>query len=178
MKRLLIVGAGGFGREVWAWAQDVMRAERCWEFGGFLDRNPEALARYLPEAEIVGDPECYSPAGGDVLLCAVGDPETKLRLSNELEGRGASFVTLRHPSAIVGPGCSVGRGCVLCPQVVLTTNVTVGDFVTVNLNSTIGHDAVIGDGHCPAQAKWACLDAATRRRHMMFFSKSAIKTDF
>ena len=88
MRRLLIVGAGGFGRELMGWAEDVTRAEQCWEFGGFLDRNPKALGRYLRGAQIIGDPECYMPSEGDVLICAVGDPETKLRLCKGLEARG------------------------------------------------------------------------------------------
>jgi len=146
MRRLLIVGAGGFGREVWAWAQDVAPAERCWGSVAFLDRNPDALGRNLPGAGIIADPEHYAPREEDVFLCAVDDPGTKLRLCRVLEARGGCFVTLRHPSVIVGPGCVIGKGCILCPGVVLTTNVTVGDFVTINLNSTIGHDVSIGNG--------------------------------
>lgn len=146
MGRLLIVGAGGFGREVWAWARAVAPAEGRWETIAFLDRNPDALGGKLPGADVVGDPEQYLPCRDDVFVCAVGDPWTKLKLCRLLEVRGGRFVTLCHPSVIVGPGCLIGKGCILCPGVVLTTNVRVGDFVTVNLNATIGHDATIGDG--------------------------------
>ena len=41
--RLLIIGAGGFGRELLGWALGVPPGARDWAIGGFLDANPAAL---------------------------------------------------------------------------------------------------------------------------------------
>ena len=46
MKKLIIVGAGGFGREVYNWAMDVQKVNNEWKIGGFLDKNPRALEKY------------------------------------------------------------------------------------------------------------------------------------
>jgi sugar O-acyltransferase (sialic acid O-acetyltransferase NeuD family) len=146
MNRLLIIGAGGFGREVLQWARDVPADRRDWELGGFLDARPGALDGFGVNLPIVGDPTGYRPGPGDCFLCALGDPDTKLRLTRGLKERGASFVTLVHPSARIPPGNRVGEGCIFCPNSGLTTNVTVGDFVTFNTYSGAGHDAVMGDG--------------------------------
>ncbi|HJQ68486.1 MAG TPA: acetyltransferase [Blastocatellia bacterium] len=146
MKRLLIIGAGGFGREVMGWASHANRDRRDWEVGGFLDSNPKALDGYGREVGIVGDPLTYTPSDTDLFVCAIGDPATKLRVCKELKERGASFLTLIHPTAVVGLDCVIGEGCVLCPGAVVTTNVTLGSFVCLNVYSTVGHDAVIGDG--------------------------------
>ncbi len=37
LKRLFIIGAGGFGREVFSWIQQIPNRDREWAFGGFLD---------------------------------------------------------------------------------------------------------------------------------------------
>jgi sugar O-acyltransferase (sialic acid O-acetyltransferase NeuD family) len=145
-KRLLIVGAGGFGREVLAWALAVPPGARDWDIGGFLDANPRALDAHPCGFRVLGDPASYEPGAGDVFVPAIADPAIKLRLCRGLRARGATFTTLVHPSVIVGPGCRLGIGVVLCPRVVLTTNVTLGDFVTINVGSACGHDTVLGDG--------------------------------
>ena len=152
-KRLLIVGAGGFGRETYYLAQDCQRASGEWYIGGFHDANVDALRGFDLPVGIVGDPRTYQPTPGDVYVCAIGDPGVKLRVGRELEARGANFVSLVHPTAIVRPACRIGRGVLISPYVIVSCNVTLGDFVAINLTSIIGHDAVIGAGstlssHC------------------------------
>lgn len=146
MNRLLIIGAGGFGREVLQWARDVPRDQRDWEVGGFLDASPGALDGFGVNLPIIGDPTSYWPGPEDRFVCALGDPATKLRLARGLKARSATFAMLVHPSARIPPGNRVGEGCIFCPSSGVTTNVTVGDFVTFNTVSGAGHDAVIGDG--------------------------------
>lgn len=146
MKRLLIVGAGGFGREVFSWALHTNVKDRDWEVGGFLDSNPKALDGYGFKIGILGDPLAYTPLERDVLVCAIGNPAIRLRLCRDLKARGARFLTLIHPTAVIGLDCTIGEGCILCPGAILTTNVTLGNFVVLNVHSTVGHEAVIGDG--------------------------------
>lgn len=145
-KRLLIIGAGGFGREVLTWANQVTPGERPWSECAFLDGNAQALEGYGVEVPIIGDPITYQPQPGDMFLCALGDPATKLKLCRHLREQGATFWTLIHPTAIIGDRCRIGEGTILCPRAILTSDVTVGDFVTFNVASGAGHDAVIGDG--------------------------------
>jgi len=146
MNRLLIIGAGGFGREVYAWAGQISRDERDWEVGGFLDANPCALEGFQRPVSVLADPATYVPQAADRFVCAIGDPKTRLALCRGLRERGGRFVTLRHPSVIVGTNCRIGDGCVLCPGAVLTSDVTLGDFVVVNVHACVAHDVVVGDG--------------------------------
>jgi sugar O-acyltransferase (sialic acid O-acetyltransferase NeuD family) len=146
-KRLLIIGAGGFGREVLQWAQDIQAQGRVdWEVGGFLDANARALENFDIDLPILGSPETWQPDVNDRFVCVIGDPSTRLRICRELLGRGAKFVTLIHPSAIVGSRCSIGDGAILCPHVTVTVDVMIGDFVILNVRSSVGHDAQVGDG--------------------------------
>ncbi len=43
MKRLLIVGAGGYGKEVLFWAKHIQKENNLWEEIGFIDDNPDAI---------------------------------------------------------------------------------------------------------------------------------------
>ena len=146
MKRLLIVSAGAFGREVLSWALDVPAAQRDWEVAGFLDNRPSALDGFNCPFSIMGDPLNFELSENDCLICAIGDPATKLQYCNQLKARGGRFISLIHPTAVIGLNCRLGEGCILCPYVVVTTNVVLGSFVTLNCHTTVGHDVVIDDG--------------------------------
>jgi len=153
LKRLIIVGAGGFGREVATWAAAVPASDRDWETGAFLDANRDALATYTFPWPVIGDPASYVPEPRDRFVCAIGDPTTKLAICQQLLDRGAVFTTLRHPTVLVGGNTRIGVGAIMCPYAIITDSVTIGDFVTINVHTTIGHDVTIGRGstlssHC------------------------------
>jgi sugar O-acyltransferase (sialic acid O-acetyltransferase NeuD family) len=146
MRRLLIVGAGGFGREVLGWALEQQKHQREWIVAGFLDSNPLALNGYNVPYKILGDPNTFVTADNDRFICAIGDPATKLRVAGQVRSHGGRFVNLIHPTAVIGPDCSLGEGCIICPNAVLTTHVRLDSFVTVNVGACVGHDAQIGTG--------------------------------
>lgn len=143
MKKLLIVGAGGFGREMHAWCRQHPDHGRAWAFEAFLDDNPEALAAFGSFAP-VRPLATHRPSPDEVFVCGLGLPDVKQRLVRPLLERGASFLTFVHPSAILGVRVVLGRGVVLCPGAVLSADIALGEFAMVNLNSTVGHDARIG----------------------------------
>ncbi len=142
-KNLIIVGAGGFGREVYAWARHSFDFGREWRFKGFLDDNPVALdgMDYPP---ILGDIGSYSVGEDDYFLCGLGKPELKRKVVSLLLGRGARFASLVHPTVVMGNNVELGTGVILCPRVVLTSDIRLGDFVTLNVGSAVGHDSEVG----------------------------------
>lgn len=152
-RRLLIVGAGGFGREVLQWAEDAVADGADWRLGGFLDANPAALAGFACGLPVVRSPRTYVPSSADLLVCAIGDPVTRQHVAADLTSRGARFATLVHPTAIIGRRSQLGEGCIVCPRVTITTDVRIGRHVIFNAHTTVGHDVTIGDccslfSHC------------------------------
>ena len=145
VQRLLIVGAGGFGREVLNWAMDLEVTQPGWRIGGFLDANADALNGYETDVPILGDPAHFEPAATDCFVCALGNPDTKRYAIARLLGLGARFVTLIHPTATIGKRVFIGDGCVVCPQAVVTADARLGRNVVLNLAATVGHDVEIGD---------------------------------
>lgn len=153
MRNLYIVGAGGFGREVYCWLHDMSDAGRDWEFGGFLDDNPAALGDFNYEKGVVSSIKDFVPTAGDLFVCGIGAVPTKRNICQPLIDRGAQFLTVVHPSVVMGENVQLGEGVVLCPGVILTCDISIGDMVMINCHSSAGHDVSVGawstiSGHC------------------------------
>lgn len=145
MKQLYILGAGGFGREVFNWAEQHPDCGKAWDIRGFVDDNPDALQSFDYPVGVVSSVAACQPGPNDLFLCGIGQVEVKQRLVERLKAKGATFLTLAHPTAIIGRNVTLGEGTVLCPRVILTCDIRLGAFVTVNCASIAGHDVVVGD---------------------------------
>ncbi|WP_422416337.1 acetyltransferase [Pseudomonas sp. GZD-222] len=154
--KFVIVGAGGFGREVYVWLRDWIASSaesHQYEISGFLDDSPAALERFTGLPPIISSIDGYQHQDGMTLVCAIGNPKIKKAVAEKLQAKGARFFSLIHPTAIVGTRVSLGEGVVICPHAVLSADISIGDFVTINSATTVGHDASVGSfsttsGHC------------------------------
>lgn len=141
MKSIVIIGAGGFGREVLAW---MRQSGTPWPAKGFLDDNAQALDRFAKTVPLLASVEAYQPEADDLFVCAMGRIEFKRRCVERIQDRGGVFTTVVHQSAVVGENAALGTGVILCPHAVVCSDVRLGDFVSVNLHSTVAHDSVVG----------------------------------
>ena len=148
VKRGLIVGAGGFGREGYSWTLGHLHSSGTTGATiGFLDDNPECLDRYSKLKPLWHERiSTYAPRPGDRLLMAIADPAAKLAAGSMLISRGASFASYVHPTAVLTEDVQLGIGCILCPLSVVCCNVRIGDFVSMNVGALAGHDSVIENG--------------------------------
>lgn len=145
MSRVIVVGAGDFGREVAAWARDdsqFLRSDQVW----FIDDNSGALGGYPSLSErLLGPITGFIPNHDDRLLLGISDPTTKRSLVAAMQEVGLSFTTYIHSSVLVADSAQIGQGSILCPNVIVSSDAKVGKAVTLNLGVTVGHDAVVGD---------------------------------
>lgn len=146
MKNLLIVGAGGCGREVFQWAKDIQKENKKWASIGFLDDDTQALDDLGLQSVMAGTIGGYQPCIEDEIICAIGDPLIRLALCQELREKGANFTNIIHPTVIIADYSSIGIGVILCPRAIISTNVQVNDFVLINTFSVVGHDVIIEQG--------------------------------
>lgn len=149
---LLIVGAGGMGREVFCWLSQEIENKKHHRILGFLDDNAHALDKYSYSAKIVGSISGYRPKENEGVVLAIMDPKVKERVVTALLAKGASFYTMIHPSVITGHDVKIGQGCIISPLCILTADTTIGDFVFLNANTTIGHDVTVGN-YCSINGK-------------------------
>jgi sugar O-acyltransferase (sialic acid O-acetyltransferase NeuD family) len=174
-QRILIVGAGGFGREVYHWARAAWPEwhDRLAGFLGKSAQTPIPTSRSVsptptmrggplePSADrsartripsvgdtgllILADPADYAPQSGDAFLLAIGIPDVRRRVAKALASRGAEFLTLVHPTAVVAPTATLGAGSIVCPHAVVSDAAVTGRCVLVNYHASLAHDAAAGD---------------------------------
>jgi sugar O-acyltransferase (sialic acid O-acetyltransferase NeuD family) len=143
IERLILVGAGGFGRELICWAEDCHAAGTLPALGGFIDDEVQALPSYdVPRIGAIAD---YVPRPGDRFIVAMGKPANKREVVERLRDRGAVFATLRHPTATVTRTAQISEGVIMCPYTMAMPDSRIDRFVTLINYSGMGHDSVCGE---------------------------------
>ena len=137
MKKLLILGAGGFGQTV---------ANLAAELGGY------GKIAFLDDGRTGGNilgtcGEFSAFADGDTQMYpAFGNNATRLHWLETLTAAGITVPTLVHPRAYVSSTASLGMGTVVLPMAVVNTNVSVGSGCIINIGALVDHDCVVEDG--------------------------------
>lgn len=144
-ENLIIISAGKFGRETYAWAAQAITHGAPWRIKGFLDNRPNALDGYNYDAKIIGTVEDYKIEAGDVFIGAIGDPADKIKYYNPILQRGGRFINLIHPLANIGKNAVLGAGIVMFPFSSITTDAKIGNFVSIGAFSNVAHDTDVGD---------------------------------
>mgnify|MGYP002624825393 CR=1 FL=1 len=150
MKNLIIIGVGGFAREIYWHAQKSVGFGDAWRIKGFLDGDVKlAAAEYelLPD-KLLGDVDGYEICADDVFTCAVGTPKARKALTDKISARGGEFVNIISTLAYIMPTVKLGRGVIIAPHVCIGDRARLDDFVAVNASAIIGHDAQIGKFGC------------------------------
>ncbi len=151
-RRVVIIGAGGFAREVRWLIEEISRAgEEDYAFVGYVVSDTAKLGEHDSRDDVLGDLQWLSehPDAFDTLSIGIGSPAARLAISKELASAfpESYWPALVHPSVIADRGsCTFGPGSIICAGTIATVNVTVGAQTIVNLSCTLGHEAVIGDG--------------------------------
>lgn len=145
MKKIIIVGAGGFGRELLQWCKDINSKEPTWIIKGFIDDNPDSLVGIECDYDIIGSIADWQPKHDQVFAIGIAEPSEKKKVVELLVSRGAEFVPVIHPTASIGSFSSIGAGVVLYPSSRVTVNAYIGDYVVILDQTVVGHDATIGE---------------------------------
>lgn len=152
MRRLIIIGAGGFGREVFGWVSEHPDCGRIWQVAGFLDDNPLALGGIEMPVGVMGSVASHMPLETDSFVVAIGNPTVRRSCVDQLRARGATdFPTLVHPAARIGRNVRIGQGSLIGPDCIMTCDIVVGDFCAFYFFSALGHDVRVGD-YCQLSA--------------------------
>ena len=147
MKHLVIIGARGFGREVF---ESFMESDDFVsgniDVKGFLDDNEDSLVGLAGEwPPILGSVEDYEIESDDVFFCALGDSHWRKHYAEIIEKKGGHFINIIHRTALISPNALIGNGCIIGGYTSISTNVTVGNYVMIQPFCNFGHDVSIGD---------------------------------
>lgn len=145
--RVVIIGAGGHGREI----ADILRHQAQVSGGlvleGFVDGNQKLHGQELDGLPVLGDWDWFDTAdrNGLKIICAVGTPQTCQKLVNRAILTGLEFANAISPLAHLSPRAQFGKGVVIFPHVIINTGACIGNFITLNVGASVSHDTVVGD---------------------------------
>jgi sugar O-acyltransferase (sialic acid O-acetyltransferase NeuD family) len=145
MKELIIIGAGGFGREVYDLSLNSFGYKETFVVKGFLDDRDGILDNFNNYPPILSSVENYKINKNDVFICALGNGQLKQKYVDKIKQKGGTFITLLHKSSKLGQNTIVGEGCIIAQNVIVTCDVKIGNFVTLQPFTMISHDCVIGN---------------------------------
>ena len=145
MKDLIIIGAGGMGRQMYVFAQSCKGCGVEYTIKGFLDDNPHAMEGFDGFPPVLGTVDGYKIQSNDVFFNSIGDITAKKKCINKILDKGGEFITLIHPTATISESSHVGRGCMFSARSGMGVESSVGDFCLIQDNAIIGHDVHVGN---------------------------------
>lgn len=145
MKDILIIGAGGIGRET-AWIiEEINEVKPTWNLLGYIDENSEMHGKELNGYKVLGGLEVLEKLEEKpYVVVAIANCSVKKSIVTKL-GEKYNFATIIYPTVKVSKFIQIGQGTIIYPGVILTVNTKIGNHVLISGNCTIGHDTVIGD---------------------------------
>lgn len=147
MKKIVILCAGDFGKEL-AWLiEDINAQNPTYDILGFLDDDEKKIGKEFNGYKCIGKINLLSELSKEQNVCAtIATQESKFRKKFVDENPYFNnWETLIHPSATISNTSKLGVGCVVCANCNISVNTVLGNHCILNLGVTIGHDCVVDD---------------------------------
>lgn len=146
---VVVIGAGGHGREVFSFLEDDLRNGRHdnLEIVGFLDdHEPDHQLLERIGAAWLGPVSTMTQLPPNTrYIIGIGDGRIRQRLDAEVTSQGFEPLTVVSRDARVGRDVTLAPGVVIFPFATVTTNVSLGRHTHVGRGAAVGHDSVVGD---------------------------------
>jgi len=147
VQSVVIIGAGGFGREVLDIIDAINQQKPQYEVLGYIvDPQYGSPGTVINDKPILGAFDWLAGHADSVsAICGVGPSHQRYNLVRRAEAVGCRFVSIIHPSAILTRWVRLGEGTIITAGCILTNQIWVGRHVHLNLACTVGHDVHLGD---------------------------------
>ncbi|MGH9206107.1 MAG: acetyltransferase, partial [Acidimicrobiales bacterium] len=145
---LVLVGAGGFGRETLEVVRAINADKPRWLLEGFLDDSRDLRGSEVEGVPVLGPSEAVERYPTTSVVVCTGSPAnyfSRKRLVGRLALAPDRYATLVHPAASIAPLTTLGRGTVALASVVSTASARIGAHVSMMPGVVLTHDDVVGD---------------------------------
>ncbi|MCM1284300.1 MAG: acetyltransferase [Clostridium sp.] len=151
MQDIVIIGAGGFGREV-QWLIERIN-KKCkqdsgndkWRLLGYVDDNTETGTEIDGLQVLMTVDDLAQRESSLSVVCAIGTSEVRKKVVSRISSnKTLIFPNLIDPTVQMSDRVETGKGNIICAGCILTVDISIKDFCIVNLDCTIGHDGKLG----------------------------------
>lgn len=148
MLDIILLGGGGFSREVYGWARHLFKSSNH-RFKGFIDDNPNPGVFAEADIQCLGSihsgPNQYQIQKNDRFVYAIGNIGNKRAIIEGMKEAGAIFTSLIHPTAVIADTAEIGEGVVICPFALVSDKAVISDFTMINFYASCAHDSHTGN---------------------------------
>lgn len=145
MDKIIIIGAGGIGKETAFLIEQINECKHQWEIVGFVDDNIEIQNRVINGYKVLGSIEQIKYFEDIYVVCAISNYEIKKKIVNKMKSYNIRFANIIHPSVCISDTNAIGEGVIIYPGVIMTTNIRLGSHVIISPKCGIGHETIIED---------------------------------
>lgn len=147
MKNLIIVGAGGFAKELLGYINHDKSKDLLQDINlkGILVDYKEHYENLNEPLEYLGKIREYEIQENDIFMIAIGENPGRNIIIDYFESQNAKFFSYIHSSCYVNSSSKIGEGLIMAPFCIINANVNLGKHALINSYSGIGHDCIIGN---------------------------------
>lgn len=147
MRKIYVVGSGGFGREVLWLIERINQVYPTWKIEGIIDDNVEQYNKNINGYRVLGGCDYFDDIEEEVfIVIAIGSPKVREKIVKKLEEySNIRFAKIIDPTVILSEKVEIGEGTIICAGTIITVNINIGKHVIINLDCTIGHDSILED---------------------------------
>lgn len=141
MKEIVVIGAGGLGREIQWLIGRMNKEKKVWNFLGYID-DGIAVGTKIDDYFVLGNSEYLLQMKKKLsVVCAVANVAARKRIIEKIsDNHYLEFPNLIDPSVMMSERIDMGKGNLICASNILTVDIQIGDFNIINWDCTIGHD--------------------------------------
>jgi sugar O-acyltransferase (sialic acid O-acetyltransferase NeuD family) len=147
MKKIAIVGAGGFGREIFCvWKDKLLFENVQFEFLGFFDDGKKGEITEF--GKVVGLVSEINTITEEVdVAIAIGNSATLKKVRERIHNENIRFPNIIHPTSkfVNNNNFKHSEGNIFSVDTIVSNEVTIGKFNSFNTRATLGHDVIVGD---------------------------------
>ena len=138
MDKLIIIGAGGFGKHLKSNLKSFNEGKL--KFEGFFDKNIK-LKTKLNEKNINKKFKNFVFANGIGNFAYEWYP----KIFNKYKKMGFKFINLKHHTSIVSNKVKIGYGVTFMENCLVKSSSKIGNFSIINSSAIVSHDVELGD---------------------------------
>ena len=145
MKNIVIIGAGGVGRETALIIEKINEVNLTWNLIGFIDDNINSWNKVINGYPVVGGINYLETLPVDTyIIIAIANYEIKKKIVKKINNK-FKFATIIHPKIWIHHYIKIGEGSIIYEGAIITTNIKIGNHVIISPKCGIGHDSIIKD---------------------------------
>ena len=145
MKNLVIIGAGGVGRETALIVQQINQLDDTWNLVGFVDDNLDNFGKVINGYSVIGGIDTLELLDEDYyVVIAIANYKVKKSIVERLKGK-FRFATIVHPKVWIHDFMTLGEGSIIYEGAILTSNIEIGNHVIICPKCGVGHDSKVKD---------------------------------